>query len=177
MNSYGMLDQKYLFKNNEESHWWQVLNSTSFHGNPQWEGSHKPEASPQGVEGLCPTLVTPSLETCTRETNPQNVWLWKTMGLMFRKSKGLWGTEILLLMGSHADSFALRPNKKASVCKARRLYVKKIHLLILKYMSEGQGSIGILSRNGDASGHCFVLSLYLVKAMGHAPACIFPPPH
>lgn len=147
------------------------------YGNPQWEGSHKSEASLQGVEGWCPTLGTPSLETCTGETNPQNVWFWKTMGLMSRKSKGLQGTVILLLMSSRADSLAPRSNKKASVCKATRLYVKKIHLLILKYLSEGQGPVGTLSRDGGAGGHHFVLSIYLVKASGHALACIFLPPH
>lgn len=84
---------------------------------------------------------------------------------------------ILLLMGSHADSLAPRPNTKASVCKAMRLYVKKIHLLILKHLLEGQGPVGTLSRDGGAGGHHFVISIYLVKASGHASARIFPPPH
>ena len=46
--------------------------------------------------------------TCTREGSPQNVWLWKTMGLMLRRFTELWGAEILFFFLISIYLFILR---------------------------------------------------------------------
>lgn len=58
----------------------------------------------------------------------------------------------LLLEGSCADSLAPGPSTKTPIWKAPKPYVKKIHLLILKYLPEKQENVGTFSRNINTDG-------------------------
>ena len=52
---------------------------------------------------------------------PQNVWLWRPVGLTFRRARGLWDIEIPLLKGSYKISHALGLRAEAAVWKEPRL--------------------------------------------------------
>lgn len=63
---------------------WSYQSHTPTMETHNWEGSHRPRTSPWGVRVLCLTTGTPTIGTCTRETRPQNIWFWKTTGLISR---------------------------------------------------------------------------------------------
>lgn len=50
-----------------------------------WEGTQKPGALTSGVKGLYTASGTPTFKTCIWEISPQNIWLWKPMGLSMRE--------------------------------------------------------------------------------------------
>lgn len=108
------------------------------------EGSHNTELLPEewGHQaphpwGLCREMSpkTPGFENkgaCVQETGN---WDSSLKGLEHR--------------------LAQEPSTKAEVWKAPKLYVKEIHLLILKCLLKGQGPDGTLSRDGGTVGYHF----------------------
>ena len=71
--------------------------------------------------------------------------------------------EISLFKSLYTDSFALGPSRKAAVWKMPRPYVKKIYLLILKHLLEGQEPIRTFSGDTGTVGHPFCFSFYLAS--------------
>lgn len=51
------------------------------------EACHHCRGPPQRVRGLSIRSGSLAQESCTRKMNPQNFWLWKMLGLMFRKDE------------------------------------------------------------------------------------------
>lgn len=121
------------------------------------EEPHKSRASLWGARGVCPTSGTLTLGTCSRKISPQNVWLWKPIELMSTRSKGLPGTEVLLLKG-YTDSLQGRAQKQQF---EEHLCMKEIHLLILKQLLEGQGWLGLSPGMEVLVGIIFVLSILI----------------
>ena len=58
---------------------------------------------------------SPAQASCTGKTSPQDIWLWKPAGLTFRRVRGLWGTETLLLKGACRGSHTLGPRAEAVI--------------------------------------------------------------
>ena len=69
--------------------------------NPQLGGNSQTWSFFLWNEGLHHTSSTPTSKTCTREMRPQNIWLWKPMGLTCTRLKGLWRTKKCPLKGLH----------------------------------------------------------------------------
>lgn len=80
------------------------------------EGSHASDSLPEKL-GVCVLHWIPQLWGPAQDGGDisKNNWLWKPMGLTSRVSSELWGTEILLLRNSHADSFVPGTSAKAAV--------------------------------------------------------------
>ena len=49
----------------------------------------------------------------TGKSHPQNVWLWRPVGLVYRRARGLWEKETLLLKGMWKILSALRSSVEA----------------------------------------------------------------
>ena len=78
----------------------------------KWEVKHNLRGPLQGVKGSSPILVFPVQGTCTENTSPHNVWLWKSMG----EPEG-WGRQIPFLKESYTDSLALNFSTEAVFIK------------------------------------------------------------
>ena len=68
----------------------------------KWEVKHNLRGPLQGVKGSSPILVFPVQGTCTENTSPHNVWLWKSMG----EPEG-WGRRRFLSWRSHTQTHLL----------------------------------------------------------------------
>ena len=64
-----------------------------------------------------PTLGFHAKGSCTRKKAPQNIWLWKASGLVFKRARVLQEREYLLLMDIYKISHILRPSTKAVIWK------------------------------------------------------------
>lgn len=105
-----------------------------------------------------PNIRDPTLRTCTRETCPQNIWLWKPSGLTSRGTIGLQGTQILLLKGLYVCSLALRPSTPAALWKAL-MCIWRTSIAHLKTSTRGAGACWDYLRGGDTGGTIFALFL------------------
>lgn len=146
-----------------EAETWSTQNPNPGMATHKREEPHKSRASLWGARGVCPTSGTSTLGTCSGKISPQNVWLWKPTGLRSTRSKGLPGTEVLLLKGS-TDSLQGWAQKQPF---EEHLCMKEIHLLILKQLLEGQGWLGLSPGMEVLAGIIFVLStlIGLVNAL------------
>ena len=121
------------------------------------EQSRGSRTTPWEMGGLCPTLDTPVLRTCPGKIRPpQNIWVWKPVGLISRGPRVLQGSELLLFWGACLWSpWSWDPAQKQQLEKCQDS-VKEIHLLILKYLPEGQGQVGTLGMEVLASHFCML---------------------
>ena len=83
---------------NQNPHLWAVTH--------KWEGCcNQPQRTPWGVRGTSPASGSPAQGASTEKMNPHNIWLWKSVELMSRRTME---TKILLLKGSlwftHSES-------------------------------------------------------------------------
>ena len=83
----------------------------------KWENNYNCRCSPQGPRGLNLTYVSLAQGSCTRKMSPQNVWLWRPVGLTFSRPRGLWEIETPLLEGAHKISHVLGPRARAVIWK------------------------------------------------------------
>ena len=86
-------------------------------GNPKWENNYNCRYSAQELRGLNLTQGSPAQGFCTGKMSPQNVWLWRPVGLTFRRPRGLWEIETPLLEGIHRISHILRPRARTVTWK------------------------------------------------------------
>ena len=66
-------------------------------GDPQREDNYNCRGSPQRASGASPTSGSPGLGSCMEKMSPQIVCLWRPVGLTFRRARGPWEIETLLL--------------------------------------------------------------------------------
>ena len=81
-------------------------------GDPHKEEHYNLRGLPPGVRGPSPTWVP---QPCTGKRSPQNNWLGKPAGLMFRRTGGLHQTDNPPLKGAYKVSHAPRPSAEAVV--------------------------------------------------------------
>lgn len=75
--------------------------------------------------------------------------------------------EIPLLQGLHTDSRALEPSTEATIWKVPKLYMKKIHLLILKHLLKGKNWSGLSTGMKILADIIFAFFLYLASDVLH----------
>ena len=66
---------------------------------------------------LSPTTSSPPWGPWTRKLSPQKVWLWRPMGLTFRRARRLWERETPLLKCEHKISHTPGPRAEAVIWK------------------------------------------------------------
>ena len=83
----------------------------------KWEENYNCRGSLQGARRPRPTLGSLGPLSWTRKTGPQNVWLWRSVGITFGRARGLWQTETPLLKDAHKISHVLGPRAEAVIWK------------------------------------------------------------
>ena len=95
-----------------------VRNQTLRSVTHKWKERYNCRVPLQGAPGLRPTLASPAWRSCTGKTSLQNVWLWKPVGLPFRRDRGLQETKTTPLKGTGRSSHGPSSSKEAEVWQA-----------------------------------------------------------
>ena len=115
--------------------------------------THKQEdnynwGSPQGAMRPSFTSGSPAQASCIGKKGPQNIWLWRPVGLTFQRARGLWETETPLLQGTHKISHAPAARAEAVIWKT----LDQIYLLIFESFLKRQEATGDHPWDTDANG-------------------------
>lgn len=138
------------------------------------EERHKYWASPWGY---MPTSGTPTLQPCTRQMSPQNLWFWKPVWLAFQEKHRMVGNRASTLrVHSQADSVAREAAQKPQIEKhLDHIYVREIHLLTLSNLGVAEACWDSLGLEAQA-GTVFAFSLPCSNGKGRPHLCILPLP-
>lgn len=125
-------------------------------------------ASPWGVRGLCPHIrYANPCNLNQRDVSPQNIWLWEPH---VRDRRGCPELRFWFPRAPAPQNAVQRQLFE----KCLRLFVKKIHLLIIKASARETGPLGTLSRTQALLGTVFALPFHTASARrftqsGHSP--------
>lgn len=89
-------------------------------------------------EGSEPYIRPPSPASCTGETSPYTVRLWRPVGLIFKRARGLWEIENLFQNCAHKTHKLWDPGQKQEFERS----LDQTHCLILESLPERQKAAG-----------------------------------
>lgn len=142
-----------------------------------WRSQEEPHKYWASSWGYVPTSGTPTLQPCTREMSPQNIWFWKPVRLAFQEKHRMVGNRASTLrVHSQADSVALEAAQKQQIEKhLDHIYVREIHLLTLSNLRVAEACWDSLKLEAQA-GTVFAFSLPCSTGKGRPHFCILPLP-